>query len=60
MNQNVGGIDRILRIVVGLCVIGWGLVFQNWWGALGAIPLFTALIGWCPAYPLLGLSSKKD
>ena len=56
MKQNVGGIDRILRIVV----IGWGVATQNWWGAVGAIPLFTALIGWCPAYPMMGFSSKKD
>lgn len=60
MKQNVGGIDRILRIIVGLGVIGWGVMTNNWLGAIGAIPLFTALIGWCPAYPMLGFSSKKD
>lgn len=60
MKQNVGGIDRILRLAVGLGVIGWGVATQNWWGAVGAIPLFTALIGWCPAYPILSFSSKKD
>lgn len=60
MKQNVGGIDRILRIIVGVGVIGWGVMTNNWLGAIGAIPLFTALIGWCPAYPMLGFSSKKD
>lgn len=59
MKQNVGGIDRILRIVAGLALIGWGVYAQNWWGAVGAIPLFTALIGWCPAYLPFGLSSCK-
>ena len=57
MKSNVGGIDRILRIVVGLGVIGAGVYFQNWWGAVGAVPLMTGLIGWCPPYALLGLST---
>ncbi len=59
MKQNVGGIDRILRLVVGLALIAWGVVAQNWWGAIGIIPLFTAAIGWCPLYPLIGLSTCK-
>ncbi|WP_456372594.1 YgaP family membrane protein [Thiolapillus sp.] len=59
MKQNVGGIDKILRVIVGLAVIGWGVYAQNWWGALGAIPLFTGLMGWCPFYPLLKVSTKK-
>jgi hypothetical protein len=60
MKQNVGGIDRILRLVVGLAVIAWGIYAKNWWGAIGVIPLFTALINWCPAYTLFGLSTKKS
>jgi hypothetical protein len=59
MKQNVGGIDRILRLIVGLAVIGWGIYAKNWWGALGAIPVFTALINWCPAYTLFGIKTRK-
>ncbi|MCP3671175.1 MAG: DUF2892 domain-containing protein [Gammaproteobacteria bacterium] len=59
MKQNVGGIDRILRLVVGLALIGWGVAAQNMWGLVGIIPLFTAAIGWCPAYLPFGLSSCK-
>jgi hypothetical protein len=59
MNQNVGGADRILRIVLGLGLIGWGVATQNWWGAIGAVPLATALIGWCPVYLPLGISTSK-
>ncbi len=59
MKQNVGGIDRILRLVVGLGLVGWGVYAQNWWGAIGVVPLFTAAIGWCPAYLPLGISSCK-
>ena len=32
MKQNVGGIDRILRLVVGIALIAWGVVTKNWWG----------------------------
>lgn len=59
MSHNVGGIDRILRIIAGLAIIGWGVYAQNWWGAVGIIPLFTGAIGWCPAYLPFGLSSSK-
>jgi len=59
MKTNVGGIDRILRIVVGLAVTGWGIYAQNWLGAIGAIPLLTGLLGWCPLYLPLKLSTKK-
>lgn len=60
MKQNVGSIDRVLRIVVGVAVIGAGIFFKSWWGAVGAVPLLTALIGWCPAYLPLGLSTCKN
>ncbi|MCU7871471.1 MAG: DUF2892 domain-containing protein [Candidatus Thiodiazotropha sp. (ex Lucinoma borealis)] len=59
MKHNVGGIDRTLRIIVGLVGIGWGVYAQNWWGAIGLIPLLTGVIGWCPAYLPFGLSSCK-
>jgi len=59
MKGNVGGIDRILRIIVGLAVIGWGIYAKNWLGAIGVIPLFTGLIGWCPLYVPLKFSTKK-
>lgn len=58
MTANVGGIDRVLRIVVGLVLLS--LVFvgpQTPWGWLGLIPLVTALIGYCPAYSIFGLST---
>ncbi|WP_041766555.1 YgaP family membrane protein [Psychromonas ingrahamii] len=57
MKNNVGGIDRALRIIVGLVVIAAGVYFQNWWGAVGLIPLFTGSMRWCPAYLPFGISS---
>lgn len=56
--RNIGTIDRIVRIVVGLALLA--LVFvgpQTLWGLIGLVPLGTALIGWCPAYRLIGLST---
>jgi len=58
MLANVGGIDRILRILVGLVLIS--LVFvgpQTNWGWIGIIPLITGLFSFCPAYTLLGLNT---
>ncbi len=58
MKTNVGGIDRTLRIVVGLAVLS--LVFigpQTAWGWLGLVPLLTATVGFCPVYPLLGINT---
>jgi ABC-type polysaccharide/polyol phosphate export permease len=58
MAANVGTIDRILRIVVGLILIAMVFVGpQTSWGWIGVVPLLTALIGFCPAYKLIGLST---
>jgi hypothetical protein len=55
MKSNVGGIDRILRIVAGLVLIGLAATGTvGWWGWLGVVPLATGAIGWCPPYALLG------
>lgn len=63
MKANVGGIDKILRIVVGLGLIGATVAGAlPVWGYIGVVPLATGLMGWCPAYPLLGINTcgKKD
>ena len=55
---NVGGIDRVFRIVVGLLLIA--IVFvgpQTPWGWLGVIPLATGMLRTCPLYALLGLNT---
>ena len=59
MKKNVGTIDRTFRVVAGLSIIGLGLYYQNWLGAIGAIPLVTATLGWCPAYLPFGFSTCK-
>ncbi|MBE7941764.1 MULTISPECIES: DUF2892 domain-containing protein [Ramlibacter] len=60
MTKNVGGIDRALRITVGLVLIALAATGTvGWWGWLGLVPLATGAIGWCPPYALLGLSTCK-
>ena len=58
MPTNVGSFDRVLRIIVGLVLIS--LVFvgpMTPWGWIGVVPLATALIGYCPAYSILGMNT---
>ena len=57
MKKNVGGIDRAFRAFIGLAVIALGVYFKSWWGALGFIPLFTAVFQWCPTYVPFGVST---
>ena len=68
MGKNVGSIDRIFRIVVGLVLLAMTPLVGGMIGSplgapigniawIGIIPLFTALIGWCPLYSLIGLST---
>ena len=60
MKRNVGGGDRLFRAVLGIAVIGAGVYFRSWWGALGLIPLGTAILRWCPAYAPFGMSTCED
>ncbi len=50
MKANVGTIDRVLRVVLGVGIIAAGYVYGSWLGAIGAVPLLTGLLGWCPLY----------
>lgn len=60
MTRNVGQIDRTLRIVLGLVLLGLAFSGQYVpWTWLGVIPLLTGLIGWCPPYSLLGINTCK-
>ena len=63
MKQNVGNVDRWIRIVLGVALLSL-LVFLSgpirWIGLIGLIPLVTGIINFCPIYALLGISTKKD
>jgi len=58
MSENIGNIDRILRIVIGIILIAlvfWGP--KSVFGWIGLVPLVTALISWCPLYKLFNIST---
>jgi len=57
MKKNVGQIDRVIRVVAGLVVLGAGYYFKSWWGLVGFGPLITAWLGHCPGYLPFGIST---
>lgn len=58
MKFNVGTVDRVLRIVVGLVLIGLAATgTMGLWGWIGVVPLATGLFRFCPAYTLLGINT---
>lgn len=60
MKTNVGGVDKMARIAVGALLIVLAITGTvGVWGWIGVIPLATGLFGFCPLYPLLGISTCK-
>ena len=58
MKLNVGGMDRILRIVAGLVLIALAVTGTvGAWGWVGVVPLLTGAAGFCPLYPLIGMNT---
>jgi hypothetical protein len=61
MRPNVGTIDRVARIAVGLVLLAYALKLGfpetgwNWVGWIGAVPLLTAIFRYCPAYSVIGI-----
>ena len=70
MACNVGKSDRIIRVIIGIVLLVWGIAHWNGMNAyviadiLGVVMIFTAAIGWCGLYTLFGINSgchiKKD
>jgi len=56
--RNESNVDRALRIVLGLALIGVALTGRGVWGYIGIVPLATGVMGWCPLYALLGISTR--
>jgi len=60
MKANVGGIDKILRIVIGAALIAWVLLANGpVWAWIGVVPLATGLFNFCGLYALLGINTCK-
>lgn len=60
MSCNVGGVDRVVRVVLGVAILAAGFYFRSWLGAIGLVPLGTALAGWCPLYLPFGASTCRE
>ncbi|MDZ4097864.1 MAG: DUF2892 domain-containing protein [Methylophilaceae bacterium] len=60
MDVNVGAIDRVLRILVGVGLIVWAFAFAGpVWAYIGVVPLVTGVLSRCPAYAIFGINSCK-
>ena len=65
MNTNMGPIDRAVRVVLGLILIAFAIPIGvpatewGWIGWIGIVPILTALVGFCPLYALLGISTSE-
>ncbi|HAZ60749.1 MAG TPA: DUF2892 domain-containing protein [Gammaproteobacteria bacterium] len=58
MQSNVGTVDRVVRVLAGGALIALAATGTvGVWGYIGIVPIFTAAIGWCPAYRLFGIST---
>ena len=60
MKANVGNIDRVLRVIVGIALLSLFFILEGnakWFGLIGIVPLLTAGMGFCPLYAVLGLNT---
>ncbi|NQA61400.1 MULTISPECIES: YgaP family membrane protein [Pseudomonadaceae] len=57
MKKNVGGIDRLIRILAGVALILWAVLGGPIWAWIGVLPLATGALSWCPAYSLVGIKT---
>lgn len=65
MSKNIGMIDRVIRVILGVVLIAYAVPIGfpstgwNWVGWIGIVPLLTALVGVCPLYSVMGLSTHR-
>ena len=62
ITKNLGSVERVIRVVVGLALLSALVVVDGnvrYWGLIGLMPLLTGLAGWCPPYALFGFSTCR-
>lgn len=62
MEKNIGSIDKVIRIVIGLALLSLLFILSDntrWFGLIGIVPILTVVTGWCPAYSLIGVSTCR-
>jgi len=57
MKKNVGKIDMIIRVIIGIIIASVGIVYKSWWGLVAIVPILTALVNFCPLYTLFGCNT---
>ena len=57
--KNMGMVDRLIRVIIGLIIVGAGIWYQSWWGAIGLFPIITSVTGRCILYAPFGISTRK-
>lgn len=59
MKSNVGKIDKVIRITLGLLIGALGYYYKSWWGLVGLVPILTSIISWCPLYVPFGIKTSR-
>ncbi len=59
MLSNVGNVDRVIRIIVGVAGLAAGWYYQSYWGLAALVPLLTGITKWCGLYSLFGVSTCR-
>ncbi len=57
MKKNMGKADKIIRLVVGIVIITVGIMYQQWWGIIGLVPVATSFLNFCPLYAIFGIKT---
>jgi hypothetical protein len=60
MKKNVGKTDRIIRVILGIVIITFGIIYHSWLGLIGAGIIIPALMGSDPLYTILGVDTNKS
>ncbi len=59
MTYNIGTVDKLIRIIIGIGMILTGIILKNVNGLIGIIPLVTGICGYSPTYSALRISTRK-
>ena len=59
MTRNIGSMEKIVRVILGITILAFGLLYNSWLGLIGLIPIITASISYCPLWSLFGISTSK-
>jgi hypothetical protein len=59
MKTNVGGLDRVGRLVVGVGLVAWAVTGGPVWAWIGVVPILTGALGWCPLYIPFGINTRR-